>query len=77
MSLGDGDEDFGECYHDTRQRLPLCRMSTVLALGKKHTMGPFVSYFAEGIRWQSAKPPSLSSAHRTSTQQREHQRALG
>jgi hypothetical protein len=38
-------------------------------------VGPFASSFAKHIRWHSTKAPSLSSARRTSTQQRDHQRA--
>jgi hypothetical protein len=41
----------------------------------KHPVGPFVSSFTESIRWHSTKAPSLASARRTSTRQRDHQRA--
>jgi hypothetical protein len=72
---GDGDGDFAECHRDTLQKLTLCRLPTVVALDKEALVGPFVSSFAESIRRHSAKAPSLSSARRTSSRQREHQRA--
>jgi hypothetical protein len=40
---------------------------------KKLPVGPFASSFAERIRRHSAKAPSLPSACRTSTRQRDHQ----
>jgi hypothetical protein len=42
---------------------------------KKLHVGPFTTSFAERIRWHPAKAPSFPSAHRTSTRQRDHQRA--
>jgi hypothetical protein len=41
---GDGDGDFANCHLDTRQRLPLCRLSLVLALGKEAPRGPFCQF---------------------------------
>jgi hypothetical protein len=40
MAPGDGDRDFIECHCDTRQRPPLCRVSTIMALGKEAPCGP-------------------------------------
>jgi hypothetical protein len=42
---------------------------------KKHSVGPFASSFVESIRRHSTKAPSLPSACRTSSRQREQQRA--
>jgi hypothetical protein len=53
---------FAEC--------PLYRQSA-----KKLPVGPFTRSFAERVGWHSVKTPSLPSAHRTSTRQRDRQRA--
>jgi hypothetical protein len=42
---------------------------------KKHPVGPFARSVVESIRWHSTKAPSLPSARRISTRQRNHQRA--
>jgi hypothetical protein len=57
--------------HDTRQRLPFCRVSAGLALDKPP--GPFASPFAECSKRHSAKALSLPSTSWTSSRQREHQ----
>jgi hypothetical protein len=46
----------------TRKRIHLCRVPTVLALGKGITSGPFISFFAECTRRHSTKLASLPSA---------------
>jgi hypothetical protein len=46
---GDGDRDYIECHGDTRQKLYLCRVSTVPALSKEAPRGS-LSYFSIASR---------------------------
>jgi hypothetical protein len=73
------DKDFVECQpvlgkeKSTSRRQSLCRVSNVRTLDKGAPVGPFTMAFAERIRLHSAKAPSLPSARRTSSRQRDHQ----